>query len=236
MREASHNAALEWSRPREGNWRRPIATSPRAGACRVPDADASHAAGARGAAPRKSSGSIGLKTPTPTRSCSGRRRVAARARRMSGDEYWHRPSSWPRAAREARGAAAAGGPNTALAPANVRVAAVRDWSGAAASDEADGAHQRKSHARGLRARHGRRRRRARAATSPRWVDNAQQPVAGRAPDRQPRALRPRVGARLMPRRPVNSGSRARSSVDRALASGARGRKFESCRARFGKPC
>ncbi|MEA2333895.1 MAG: hypothetical protein QOG40_385 [Solirubrobacteraceae bacterium] len=119
-------------------------------------------------------------TPTPTRSCSGRRRVAARARRMSGDEYWHRPSSWPRAAREARGAAAAGGPNTALAPANVRVAAVRDWSGAAASDEADGAHQRKSHARGLRARHGRRRR-ARAATSPRWVDNAQQPVAGRHP-------------------------------------------------------
>src|ERR1700682_5743048 len=30
-------------------------------------------------------------------------------------------------------------------------------------------------------------------------------------------------------------SRARSSVDRALASGARGRKFESCRARSSNP-
>ncbi len=34
--------------------------------------------------------------------------------------------------------------------------------------------------------------------------------------------------------PINSWSRARSSVDRALASGARGRKFESCRARVVK--
>jgi hypothetical protein len=36
---------------------------------------------------------------------------------------------------------------------------------------------------------------------------------------------------MMPAWPVNSGSGARSSVDRALASGARGRVFESRRAR-----
>jgi hypothetical protein len=34
-----------------------------------------------------------------------------------------------------------------------------------------------------------------------------------------------------PERPALQAFRARSSVDRALASGARGRKFESCRAR-----
>lgn len=38
------------------------------------------------------------------------------------------------------------------------------------------------------------------------------------------------------RQALESGFRARSSVDRALASGARGRKFESCRARGGNAC
>jgi hypothetical protein len=43
----------------------------------------------------------------------------------------------------------------------------------------------------------------------------------------------RVGCRQMPPS-RDGGAGARSSVDRALASGARGRKFESCRARVRK--
>ena len=65
-------------------------------------------------------------------------------------------------------------------------------------------------------------------------------ISGECSRRAAERRSPPIAVTLRGRVPCHPSTRARSSVDRALASGARGRRFESCRARrairLGRDC